>query len=43
MEREVDLTTAPREVLLANIAQQQGAILELQATVTTQQAVIAKL
>ena len=43
MEREVDLTTAPHEVLLAVIAQQQAAILELQTTVTTQQAIIAKL
>ena len=43
LERELELTTASREVLLAVIAQQQAAILELQTTVTTQQAVIAKL
>ena len=43
MDMNLDLTAAPREVLLANISQQQAAILELQATVTTQQAIIAKL
>ena len=43
MDTSLDLTAAPREVLLAAIAQQQAAILELQATVTTQQAVIVGL
>ena len=43
MDMSLDLTAAAREVLLANIAQQQASILELQTTVTTQQAVIAKL
>ena len=43
MDTSLDLTAVPREVLLANIAQQQAAILELQTTVTTQQAVIVKL
>ena len=43
MDTSLDLTAAPREVLLAIIAQQQAAILELQATVTTQQAVIVQL
>ena len=43
MDMSLDLTSVPREVLLANIAQQQAAILELQTTVTTQQAIIAKL
>ena len=43
MDTSLDLTSVPREVLLATIAQQQAAILELQTTVTTQQAIIAKL
>ena len=43
MDTSLNLTAAPREVLLATIAQQQAAILELQATVTTQQAVIVQL
>ena len=43
MDTSLDLTAAPREVLLAIIAQQQAAVLELQATVTTQQAVIVQL
>ena len=43
MDMSLDLTAVPREVLLANISQQQAAILELQTTVTTQQAIIAKL
>ena len=43
MDTSLDLTAAPREVLLAAIAQQQAAVLELQATVTTQQAVIVQL
>ena len=43
MDTSLDLTAAPREVLLAIIAQRQAAILELQATVTTQQAVIVQL
>ena len=43
MDMSLDLTAVPREVLLATIAQQQAAILELQTTVTTKQAIIAKL
>ena len=43
MDTSLDLTAAPRKLLLAIIAQQQDAILELQATVTIQQAAIVQL
>ena len=43
MDTSLDLTAAPRKVLLAFIARQQAFNLELQTTVVEQQAVIIKL